>query len=117
MQCISRTRCHSATGGSTGCSRVLKPPRRPGYKWIDLFDECWAAYLDEHGLPGDQLWEPPPVKLQVARKLGDLVKSLGMRVACTQPLRKSEGVKDPAERRETLDLVAERFPFMRASEH
>jgi sugar phosphate isomerase/epimerase len=37
-----------------------------------------------------------------------------MRIACTQPLRKIEGIRDPAERRETLDLVAKRFPFMRA---
>ncbi|KAJ0417677.1 xylose isomerase-like protein [Aspergillus carlsbadensis] len=92
----------------------LEAAARTGYKWIDLFDECWAAYLEEHGLPGDQLWEATPENLQVARQLGDLVKSLGMRIACTQPLRKIEGVKDPAERRETLDLVAKRFPFMRA---
>lgn len=92
----------------------LEAAARTGYKWIDLFDECWAAYLEEHDLPGDQLWEPTAANLQVARKLGDLVKSLGMRIACTQPLRKIEGVKDPAERRETLDLVAKRFPFMRA---
>ncbi|KAL3445829.1 xylose isomerase-like protein [Aspergillus insuetus] len=92
----------------------LEAAAKAGYKWIDLFDECWAAYLEEHGLPGDKLWEPTPLNLDVARKLGDLVKSLGMRIACTQPLRKIEGIRDPAERRETLDLVAKRFPFMRA---
>lgn len=92
----------------------LKAAAEAGYQWIDLFDECWAAYLEEHGLPGDQLWEPTPENLRVAGKLGDLVKSLGMRIACTQPLRKIEGVKDPAERRATLDMVAKRFPFMRA---
>jgi sugar phosphate isomerase/epimerase len=92
----------------------LEAAAKSGYQWIDLFDECWAAYLEEHGLPGDQLWEATPANLRVARKLGGLVKSLGMRIACTQPLRKIEGVKDPVERRETLDLVAKRFPFMRA---
>ncbi|KAL4755681.1 sugar phosphate isomerase/epimerase family protein [Aspergillus foveolatus] len=92
----------------------LEAAAKAGYKWIDLFDECWAAYLEEHGLPGDQLWEATPMNLQLAQRLGDLVKSLGMRIACTQPLRKIEGVKDPAERREILDLVAKRFPFMRA---
>ncbi|CEL00478.1 Putative Sugar phosphate isomerase [Aspergillus calidoustus] len=92
----------------------LEAAAKAGYKWVDLFDECWAAYLEEHGLPGDELWESTPSNLQVARKLGDLVKSLGMRIACTQPLRKIEGIKDPIERRETLDLVAKRFPFMRA---
>lgn len=92
----------------------LEAAAKAGYRWIDLFDECWAAYLEEHGLPGDQLWEVTPANLQVARKLGDLVKSLGMRIACTQPLRKIEGIKDPVERREALDLVAKRFPFMRA---
>ncbi|KAL5356469.1 xylose isomerase-like protein [Aspergillus floccosus] len=92
----------------------LEAAARAGYHWIDLFDECWAAYLEEHGLPGDQLWEATPENLRVARKLGDLVKSLGMRVACTQPLRKIEGIRDPVERRATLDLVAKRFPFMRA---
>ncbi|CAI7630207.1 unnamed protein product [Penicillium pancosmium] len=85
-----------------------------GYEWIDLFDECWAAYLEEHDLPGDQLWEPTARNLEVARKLGELVRSLGMRIACTQPLRQIEGIKNPTERRATLDLVAKRFPFMRA---
>ncbi|KAJ5437754.1 uncharacterized protein N7458_008752 [Penicillium daleae] len=92
----------------------LESAAKAGYQWIDLFDECWAAYLEERGLPGDQLWEPTPENLRVARQLGDLVKSLGMRIACTQPLRQIEGVKDPVERRATLDLVAKRFPFMRA---
>ncbi|KAJ5263224.1 hypothetical protein N7478_010829 [Penicillium angulare] len=92
----------------------LEAAAKAGYQWIDLFDECWAAYLEEHDLPGDQLWEPTPENLRVARHLGDLVKSLGMRIACTQPLRMIEGIKDPTERRATLDLVAKRFPFMRA---
>ena len=92
----------------------LEAAAKAGYKWIDLFDECWAAYLEEHGLDGEQLWEATAENLQVARKLGALIKSLGMRISCTQPLRKIEGIKDPAERRATLDLVAKRFPFMRA---
>ncbi|KAF7596791.1 hypothetical protein BBP40_012390 [Aspergillus hancockii] len=92
----------------------LKAAAKAGYRWIDLFDECWAAYLEEHNLPGDQLWEPTPDNLRIARKLGDLVTSLGMRIVCTQPLRKIEGIKDPVERRASLDLVAKRFPFMRA---
>ncbi|KAJ5919290.1 hypothetical protein N7466_010233 [Penicillium verhagenii] len=92
----------------------LEAAAKAGYQWIDLFDECWAAYLVEHGLSAEQLWEPTAENLRVARKLGDLVKSLGMRIACTQPLRMIEGIKDPVERRTTLDLVAKRFPFMRA---
>ncbi|KAI9925418.1 hypothetical protein ASPWEDRAFT_113100 [Aspergillus wentii DTO 134E9] len=92
----------------------LEAAAKAGYHWIDLFDECWAAYLEEHNLPGDRLWEATEDNLRVARKLGDLVKSLGMRIACTQPLRVIEGIKDPNERKETLDLVAKRFPFMRA---
>jgi 4-hydroxyphenylpyruvate dioxygenase len=92
----------------------LQAAAQAGYKWIDLFDECWAAYLEEHNLSGERLWEPDDDNLQVARKLGDLVKSLGMRIACTQPLRKIEGIRDADERRATLQLVAKRFPFMRA---
>ncbi|KAK7885180.1 hypothetical protein LTR67_010671 [Exophiala xenobiotica] len=92
----------------------LEAAAKAGYQWIDLFDECWAAYLEEHGLDGEQLWEATPENLEVARKLRDLVNSLGMRIACTQPLRKIEGIKDPVERRSTLELVAKRFPFMRA---
>lgn len=92
----------------------LEAAAKAGFKWIDLFDECWAAYLEEHGLSGDALWEATEDNLRVARKLGDLVKSLGMRIACTQPARKVEGIKDPVERRMSLDLVAKRFPFMRA---
>jgi 4-hydroxyphenylpyruvate dioxygenase len=37
-----------------------------------------------------------------------------MTIACTQPLRKIEGKKDPEKRQASLDLVAKRFPFMRA---
>ncbi|KAK5049918.1 hypothetical protein LTR84_004037 [Exophiala bonariae] len=92
----------------------LRAAAEAGYKWIDLFDECWEAYLEEHGLDGSRLWEDTPENLEVAQRLGDLVKSLGMRVACTQPLRKIEGVKDAHERTATLELVAKRFPFMRA---
>jgi 4-hydroxyphenylpyruvate dioxygenase len=92
----------------------LQAAAKAGFTCIDLFDECWAAYLEEHGLDGEQLWEATPDNIRVARKLGDLVKSLGMRITCTQPLRKIEGIKDPAERQATIDLVAKRFPFMRA---
>lgn len=92
----------------------LEAAAKAGYQWIDLFDECWAAYLVEHGLSGEELWEATPENLRVARKLGDLVKSLGMRIACTQPLRIIEGIIDPVERRAKLDLVVKRFPFMRA---
>lgn len=92
----------------------LEAAAKAGYKWIDLFDECRAAYLEENGLPGDQLWEATPQNLRLARRLSDLVKSMGIRIACTQPLREIEGVKDPAERRANIDLVSKRFPFMRA---
>jgi 4-hydroxyphenylpyruvate dioxygenase len=92
----------------------LQAAAKAGFTCIDLFDECWAAYLEEHGLDGEQLWEATAENIRVAKKLGNLVKSMGMRITCTQPLRKMEGIKDPAERRETLDLVAKRFPFMRA---
>ncbi|OKL61801.1 hypothetical protein UA08_02317 [Talaromyces atroroseus] len=92
----------------------LEAAANAGFKWIELFDECWAAYLEEHGLSGNQRWEPTEDNLRLARKLGELVKSLGMKVACTQPARQVEGIKDPVERRQSLDIVAKRFPFMRA---
>ncbi|KAL1903031.1 hypothetical protein Sste5346_000944 [Sporothrix stenoceras] len=94
----------------------LQAAARAGFKVIDLFDECWSAYLAEHNLNGEgaAAWEATPEKLAVARKLCALVKSLGMRIACTQPLRVIEGILDPEERRRTLDSVAARFPFMRA---
>ena len=87
---------------------------KAGFLWIDLFDEDWVEYLQAHGLDPEQLWEPTEANLRVATQLGDLVKSLGMRIACTQPLRKIEGIKDHAERKAAFDLVAKRFPFMRA---
>jgi 4-hydroxyphenylpyruvate dioxygenase len=79
-----------------------------------LFDEDWAAYLQVHGQNPEHLWEPTQENLRIAKELGDLIKDLGMHVACTQPLRKVEGIKDPVERRASLELVAKRFPFMRA---
>jgi 4-hydroxyphenylpyruvate dioxygenase len=84
-----------------------------GFTHIDLFDDDWAAYLASLGLDPDSLWEPSAANLRAAQQLGDLVKSLGMQIACTQPLRKIEGIRDPDERAATLDLVAKRFLFMR----
>ncbi|KAK3177430.1 hypothetical protein Dsin_033185 [Dipteronia sinensis] len=91
----------------------LEAAAKAGYKWIDLFDECWGAYLREYDIEGD-IWEATPDNLRIARKLGDLIKSLGMKIACTQPLRIVEGIKDAEERREAFKLVSKRFPFMRA---
>ncbi|KAF4767858.1 hypothetical protein HAV15_002474 [Penicillium sp. str.  len=82
--------------------------------WISATGEHIVWNREEHGLHGKELWEPTEQNLNIARKLAAIVKSLGMRIACTQPLRKIEGIKDPVERQATLDLVAKRFPFMRA---
>ena len=76
----------------------LREAAQAGFQWIDLFDEDWAAYLQAHGHDPEQLWEPTEENLRLARELGDLIKDLGMRVACIQPLRKIEGIKDPVER-------------------
>jgi 4-hydroxyphenylpyruvate dioxygenase len=92
----------------------LREAAKVGFKVIDLFDECWAEYLQSHGQDPESLWEATPENLEIARELGQLVKSLGMRIACTQPLRKVEGIKDPEKRKSSLELVAKRFPFMRA---
>lgn len=92
----------------------LRRASEAGFEVIDLFDEDWADYLRAHGLDAEKPWEPTDAKLKVAAEFGDLVKSLGMRIACTQPAREVEGIKDPTERRASLDLVANRFPFMRA---
>ena len=92
----------------------LKEASKAGFKVIDLFDECWAQYLQSQGRDPESLWDASPENLEIARRLGALVKSLGMTIACTQPLRQIEGIKDPAKRQHSLDLVAKRFPFMRA---
>ncbi|KAL3495890.1 xylose isomerase-like protein [Aspergillus germanicus] len=94
----------------------LRAAAAHGYKNIDLFDECWAGYLAEHKLPSDpdSRWKATEENLAIARKLGDLVTSLGMKVACTQPLREIEGLLDPVERNTAFERVKARFPFMRA---
>jgi 4-hydroxyphenylpyruvate dioxygenase len=92
----------------------LREASKAGFKAIDLFDECWAEYLNSHGQDPSSLWEATPENLRLARQLGDLVKSLGLRIACTQPLRKIEGIRDAVKRKAALELVAKRFPFMRA---
>ncbi|RSL49047.1 hypothetical protein CEP54_012631, partial [Fusarium duplospermum] len=81
---------------------------------IDLFDEDWAAYLAENGLDSTDPWEVTEAKLHVARQLRELIKSHGMRIACTQPLRDTEGNLDPIERQAAMHRVTARFPFMRA---
>jgi 4-hydroxyphenylpyruvate dioxygenase len=92
----------------------LQAAAKAGFKYIDLFDECWASYLRCHGQDGDLLWEATPANLALAEKLRDEVKALGMEIVCTQPLRMIEGRRDPEQRRHQLELVAKRFPFMRA---
>ncbi|EEU38499.1 uncharacterized protein NECHADRAFT_98157 [Fusarium vanettenii 77-13-4] len=95
-------------------SKKLKATARAGFKYIDLFDECWAFYLKSHGQDETKLWDATPINLSLARNLGMEVKGLGMQIVCTQPLRMIEGRRDPRERKEQLELVAKRFPFMRA---
>ncbi|KAL3457234.1 xylose isomerase-like protein [Aspergillus heterothallicus] len=94
----------------------LRAAAKHGYTHIDLFDECWAGYLSEHNLPSDAAsrWIPSEANLAVARKLGNLVTSLGMTIACTQPLREIEGLVDATERKKAFEKVTARFPFMRA---
>ncbi|RSL46101.1 hypothetical protein CEP51_015988 [Fusarium floridanum] len=81
---------------------------------IDLFDEDWAAYLEENGLDSTDPWEATEAKLHVARQLRELIESHGMRIACTQPLRDIEGNLDPTERQAAMYRATARFPFMRA---
>lgn len=83
---------------------------------IDLFDDDWTSYLSASlNKPTiSDPWAATPENLAIAQELGDLVASLGMRISCTQPCRKIDGIKDPQARREALDSVAKRFPFMRA---
>lgn len=95
-------------------STKLRAAADAGFKYIDLFDECWASYLKAHGSDETALWEATPANLAIAKKLGDEVKSLGMEIVCTQPLRMIEGRKSAKERAQQLDLVSKRFPFMRA---
>ncbi|KAL3449863.1 xylose isomerase-like protein [Aspergillus insuetus] len=94
----------------------LRAAAAHGYKHIDLFDECWGGYLAEHNLPSDpdSRWKATKENLAIARKLGNLVTSLGMKIACTQALREIEGLLDPIERSAAFERVKARFPFMRA---
>jgi 4-hydroxyphenylpyruvate dioxygenase len=92
----------------------LRAASAAGFDVIDLFDEDWAAYLAESGLDASDPWEPTEAKIFAARQLCSLISSLGMRIACTQPLRDIEGNLVPAEREAALQRVAARFPFMRA---
>lgn len=85
-----------------------------GFKTLDLFDEDWSAYLSSHGGDGTNPWEATPDNLHVAHKLRTLVELHGISIACTQPLRKIEGLKNSSARKASLELVAKRFPFMRA---
>jgi 4-hydroxyphenylpyruvate dioxygenase len=80
----------------------LRVAAKAGFKWIDLFDEDWAEHLQSNGQDREALWEPTEANLRIAKHLGDLVKSLGMSIACTQTLRKIEGIKDPMSKEPLL---------------
>ncbi|GAB7356189.1 hypothetical protein MBLNU459_g6775t1 [Dothideomycetes sp. NU459] len=86
-----------------------------GFKQIDLFDDCWGEYLRAHGQDPANMWDATdPKNLALARQLGAQVRSHGMRIWCTQPLRAIEGRRDPRARAQALRRAAQRFPFMRA---
>lgn len=58
--------------------------------------------------------QPNPIHLHAAKKIGDLVASLGMEIICFQPLIDVEGLVKQADRDASVQRVKDYFPYMRA---
>ncbi|PGH11506.1 hypothetical protein AJ79_04881 [Helicocarpus griseus UAMH5409] len=94
----------------------LRQAADAGFQSIDLMENDWAEYLRSHigNVDDDKIWEPTTENLAIAKKLGDLVKSLNMSICCAQPLRQIEGFTDAKQRMKNLATVVNHFPFLRA---
>ncbi|KAK2800048.1 hypothetical protein FQN50_008287 [Emmonsiellopsis sp. PD_5] len=94
----------------------LREAADAGFQSIDLMENDWAEYLRSHlgNVDADKIWEPSAENLAIAKKLGDLVKSLNMTIACAQPVRQFEGFTDPRQRMMNMAAAVKRFPFLRA---
>ncbi|PWN87286.1 xylose isomerase-like protein [Acaromyces ingoldii] len=66
------------------------------------------------GANKQNLWEPNPIHLAAAKKIGDLCASLGMEIICFQPLIDVEGLTKQADRDAAVQRVKNYFPYMRA---
>ncbi|KAM0752621.1 xylose isomerase-like protein [Meredithblackwellia eburnea MCA 4105] len=86
-----------------------------GHKAIDLYEDDFLHYLSL--LPGvnkANVWEPNTVHLAAAKRVGDLIASLGMELICFQPLIDVEGLVIESERAAAVQRVKDYFPYMRA---
>ncbi|ORY90314.1 xylose isomerase-like protein [Leucosporidium creatinivorum] len=86
-----------------------------GHQAIDLYEDDFLHYLSlQPGANKENLWEPNPIHLHAAKKIGDLVASLGMEIICFQPLIDVEGLVKQADRDAAVQRVKDYFPYMRA---
>lgn len=80
-----------------------------------MYEDDFLYYLSlQPGANLDNLWEPTPVHLAAAKRIGDLCASLGMEIICFQPLIDVEGLTRPDDRAAAVERVKAYFPYMRA---
>lgn len=86
-----------------------------GHQAIDLYEDDFLHYLSlVPGAKKETLWDPNPIHLAAAKKIGDLCASLGMQIICFQPLIDVEGLTIKEDRDFAIKKVQAYFPFMRA---
>lgn len=86
-----------------------------GHQAIDLYEDDFLHYMSlVPGANKQNLWEPNPIHLAAAKKIGDLCASLGMEIICFQPLIDVEGLTKQADRDAAVQRVKNYFPYMRA---
>lgn len=86
-----------------------------GHQAIDLYEDDFLHYMSlVPGANKQNLWEPNPIHLAAAKKIGDLCASLGMEIICFQPLIDVEGLTKQADRGAAVQRVKNYFPYMRA---
>ncbi|PWN36980.1 xylose isomerase-like protein [Meira miltonrushii] len=86
-----------------------------GHQAIDLYEDDFLHYLSlTQGANKQNLWEPNPIHLAAAKKIGDLCASLGMQIICFQPLIDVEGLTKEEDRKAAAEKVKAYFPYMRA---
>lgn len=75
---------------------VLRTMAAEGHKYIDLFDQDWLHYLSQQpGYDSSNPWSATPAHIAAAKRIGNLIKELGMTCLCLQPLSAQSRVPGP----------------------
>lgn len=113
---ISESRFAIATLSLGSCAHhrledKLAAAAKAGFAAIELFTPDWEHYLELYLQENGELENTSTNRADAARHLNNIIRQLGLRVNCLQPIRDVDGVRDPAKRKAKFQQVYEYFPI------